>query len=233
METIEVGGLRIRVVRSAKRKSVVMRVAADGVPEILAPCFCPVAELKEIALKHADKLSEYLERHRERESARAEFELRPGSELRFLGGKVTLTERPGDRAGYEDGIFFIPPGCSPKQAKAVVIQVYKLAAKNIITPRVSELAARMRLRPVSVKINSARSHWASCSARDTLNFSWYLAMARQSAIDYVILHELCHMFEFNHSERFWKLVGEQCPDYEREKVYLKELWESIQRENWG
>ena len=232
METIEVGGLRIRVVRSAKRKSVVMRVAADGVPEMLAPRFCPAAELKEIALKHADKLNEYLERHRERESAKADFELRPGSELRFLGGRVTLTERPGDRAGYEDGIFFIPPGCSPEQAKAVVIRVYKLAAKNIITPKVAMIAGRMGLRPVSVKINSARSHWASCSARDTLNFSWFLAMARPSAIDYVVVHELCHMMEFNHSPRFWKLVGEQCPDYEREKLYLKELWELILHEDW-
>ena len=85
---------------------------------------------------------------------------------------------------------------------------------------------------MSVKINSAKSHWASCSAHDTLNFSWYLAMAEPGAIDYVVVHELCHMKEFNHSPRFWQSVAEYCPDYEAKKRYLKELWDGISRENW-
>ena len=232
METIEVCGMEIRVIRSARRKTILLRIGADGMPEMLAPGFCKADELKSVALKHSDRLAEYLANHREREKARESFELRPGSELRFLGGKVILTEREGNLVGYDDSEFFIPPGYNKEQTKAAVIQIYKLAAKNIITPKVIEYAVRMRLSPMSVKINSAKSHWASCSAHDTLNFSWYLAMAEPGAVDYVVVHELCHMKEFNHSSRFWQSVAEYCPDYEAKKRYLKELWDGISRENW-
>ena len=232
METIEAAGMRIRVVRSARRKTLLLRIGSDGVPEILAPKYCPVSELVRVAEKHSEKLREYLASHAERESAKASFELQAGSKLRFLGREVILTERSGNLVGYDDECFFIPPGYTSEQKKAAVTQIYKLAAKNIITPKVIEYSVKMKLRPVSVKINSAKSHWASCSAKDTLNFAWYLVMARESAIDYVVVHELCHMKEFNHSERFWRLVSEQCPDYESEKLCLKELWESIQHEGW-
>lgn len=232
METIDLNGMNIRVIRSTRRKTILLRIGSDGIPEMIAPVCCKTDELEGVAVKHSDKLAEYLAHHYEREKERERFELIHGSQLRFLGKKVILAERDGDLAGYDDSKFFIPPGYSKEQTKAAVIQIYKLAAKNIITPRVTDYAAGMGLSPMSVKINSAKSHWASCSARNTLNFSWYLVMAEPRAIDYVVVHELCHMKEFNHSPRFWRAVAEFCPDYEEKKRYLRKLWDEIQRENW-
>ncbi|MGN1128207.1 MAG: M48 family metallopeptidase, partial [Candidatus Flemingiibacterium sp.] len=75
-------------------------------------------------------------------------------------------------------------------------------------------------------------HWATCSAKGGLNFTWFTVMAEPAAIDYIIIHELCHMTELNHSPRFWKLVAERCPDYKDKKKYLDSLWREILSENW-
>ena len=231
-ESLVSRGIMIRIARSARRKTVLLRVGKDGVPEILSPVGVPVRELQRIADENSAKLCEFLENYREREAAKAEFTPDYGSRLRFLGRTVVVTAREGNTVGYDAENFYIPPGLPPERIRAAVVQIYKLAARNEITPRVVRFAAVMRLSPMSVKINEARSHWASCSARDTLNFAWFLIMAAPEAIDYVVIHELCHMIEFNHSERFWKIVGEYCPDYASKKEYLKELWQEILKEGW-
>ncbi len=232
MEHISVDSLELRVIRSAKRRTVLLRIASDGVPEILCPRSFPTDELYTIAHKHSEKLYEYLEKHRERSEKRDSFSLEIGSELRFLGKSVRITERVGNLVGYDDKYFYVPPGLSPERLKKAVIQIYKLSARKHIALRVEYYASIMGLNPMSVKINSARSHWASCSAKDTLNFTWYLMMTDPETIDYVVIHELCHMKEFNHSPRFWQLVSQYCPDYAEKKRILKELWSEITQESW-
>ena len=66
-----------------------------------------------------------------------------------------------------------------------------------------------------------RSRWGSCSSKHNLNFNWKLILAPPQALDYVVVHELCHLHEFNHSPRFWRLVESQMPDYEAWKKWLK------------
>ena len=72
-----------------------------------------------------------------------------------------------------------------------------------------------------VAIRDQKSRWGSCSARGNLNFNWKLIMAPPEALDYVVVHELCHLIEFNHSPRFWRLVEGQMPAYESWKKWLK------------
>ena len=76
------------------------------------------------------------------------------------------------------------------------------------------------LRPRSIRITGARKRWGSCGARGSLNFSWRLMLMPSEAVDYVIVHELVHLFERSHSKRFWRKVAEIMPDY---RVYRKWL----------
>ena len=71
-----------------------------------------------------------------------------------------------------------------------------------------------------VAIRDQKSRWGSCSARGNLNFNYKLALLPPQLADYIIIHELCHLREMNHSAKFWKLVVEACPRY---KEYRKEL----------
>lgn len=79
-------------------------------------------------------------------------------------------------------------------------------------------------RPKSVKINSAGARWGSCSAENRLNFSWKLILMPQKSIDYVVLHELSHIREHNHSAAFWQTVAQFMPDYKIRQADMKTVY---------
>ncbi len=74
----------------------------------------------------------------------------------------------------------------------------------------------------NIFIKSQKTRWASCSSKGNLNFNWKLAMAPYDVIEYVVLHELCHRLEMNHSNKFWNHVSDMCPDYKQHKRWLKD-----------
>ena len=232
METIEIGGSVCRLVRSAKRRTVCIRIADDGMAELLIPSAMSVADARAIGEKYRDWIRTRCRERQNLNEKREAFALSVGDRVRCLGGWRIITAHDAKTVGYDASAFYVPRGMEGERLRQAVMQIYRLCAKNYITARVSELSARMGLEPVSVKINAAKSHWATCSKKNTLNFTWYAIMADPGAIDYIIIHELCHMREFNHSPRFWALVGSYCPDYERHKRRLAELWREIQAENW-
>ena len=75
----------------------------------------------------------------------------------------------------------------------------------------------------ALKVNSAKSHWGSCNSKGTINFTYRLWFAPESLRDYVVVHELAHLIEMNHSERFWKHVERVLPDYKQRRRQLKEF----------
>jgi predicted metal-dependent hydrolase len=99
---------------------------------------------------------------------------------------------------------------------------YKTKAKTIIKARVIDIAAKLGIKFNNLRITSASGRWGSCNSQGNVNFSWRLIMATPSAIDYVIIHEFCHLFEFNHSSKFWKLVEKIMPDYKVHKKWLSD-----------
>ena len=95
----------------------------------------------------------------------------------------------------------------------------KRKTKEIIAPRIEFYSQLMNLKPHRVSISSAKKRFGSCSSRGNLNFSFRLAIYPPEAIDYVIVHELAHMKEMNHSKKFWAIVEKYLPDYkERQKL---------------
>ncbi|MCL2068918.1 MAG: M48 family metallopeptidase, partial [Oscillospiraceae bacterium] len=80
---------------------------------------------------------------------------------------------------------------------------YIAKAKAYIPARVTHFSKLMNVTPIAVKINGAKTRWGSCSGKKSLNFSWRLIMADDDVIDYVVVHELAHITQMNHSVRFW------------------------------
>lgn len=75
----------------------------------------------------------------------------------------------------------------------------------------------------SVRIKNGKSRWASCSKKGNLNFNYKLLFLPLPIVDYIVVHELCHLKEFNHSPRFWALVAEAVPDYRERRRHLRQL----------
>ncbi len=234
MEDITISGVYFRIKRSARR-TVGIRAAADGVGEILAPYRISILALRKIVSPYAEKIGEECERIRNRNEAISKFSIDYGGVLRCLGSMYPVIEGKGSKPFFDGTTFYlpsVPAGENKRALKDLAVRAYKEFAKEYITARVNDISAVMGLHAESVKINSAKTHWGSCSRRRTLNFSWYGIMAKREAIEYIIIHELCHMRHFNHSTEFWNEVRRFCPDYKSHKAYLKDLWQEISVEDW-
>jgi predicted metal-dependent hydrolase len=95
-------------------------------------------------------------------------------------------------------------------------------AQTAIINQVQLRAKEMGVQPSSLSIRSQRTRWGSCSTRGTLSFNWRLIMAPPEVLDYVVVHELAHMKQRNHSKAFWAVVARYCPDYLKHRNWLKQ-----------
>lgn len=147
----------------------------------------------------------------------------PGAEFLYLGVSypLKLVERSRENLVLNTGYFSLKTSTLPK-AKEVFKKWYQEQARLLIEVRTAEFAAKYKLSYKLIKITSARTRWGSCSSRGTLSFTWRLVMAPLPVIDYVIIHELAHLVEKNHSKRFWTQVAAMMPDYAKHKKWLKE-----------
>lgn len=100
-------------------------------------------------------------------------------------------------------------------------QLLQKQARIVLKKIVRQRAASMRVHPSQITIRDQRTRWGSCSSKGTISLNWRLIMAPPAVLDYVIVHELCHLVEHNHSRRFWQLVEVNCPDFQRMKQWLK------------
>lgn len=105
---------------------------------------------------------------------------------------------------------------------------YRQAAKEYIPRRADYFAQRIGVSYERIRIAEQKTRWGSCSSRGTLSFNWKLMLAPPKVLDYVVVHELCHLIEMNHSPRFWKLVEEIIPDYKEYRKWLKENGNTLQ-----
>jgi len=167
-----------------------------------------------------------------KKALRKDFSLNYGDYLMYRGKQYPITIKQGDRVGFDDEGFYIPPDLTPEQIKHACIQIYRVLAKRDLTKIALALSGKMSVTPTAIRINSAKSRWGSCSVRESVNFSWKLIMADDDIIEYVVVHELAHITELNHSKRFWALVKSVLPDYTERKVRLKELQDKLAGEDW-
>ena len=110
-----------------------------------------------------------------------------------------------------------PPRAEPN---AALESKLRARAIEVLPERVAYFAHLMGVAPAQVKITGARTRWGSCSGKGNLNFSWRLMLAGEAEIDYVVVHELAHLREMNHSPRFWAVVEAVLPDYRERKKSL-------------
>ena len=101
-------------------------------------------------------------------------------------------------------------------------EFYKMEAHRIILPRAKKLIENTKLTPNKISFRNTTSQWGSCSQNRNLSFSIWLIKAPLEVIDYVIIHELCHLKEMNHSRKFWNLVEKFCPKYKTHISWLKQ-----------
>ncbi|MEG1559282.1 MAG: SprT family zinc-dependent metalloprotease [Clostridia bacterium] len=136
----------------------------------------------------------------------------------FLGQVYKIQERTVRDIMIEGDSLILPLSAS----KDYIIKWMKAEAKQLIFKRTEYYARVIGVSYSSVKLSNARTRWGSCSSKNSLNFSWRLIMCSPSAIDYIVIHELCHIKNKNHGIGFFAQVKSVMPDYLVQEAFLKQ-----------
>jgi predicted metal-dependent hydrolase len=216
----------------SRRKTMAIHITKEAEVEVRAPNNMTKAEIERFIKEKQKWINKHINERQHTNEQKQAFRLQYGDTVLLQGKAYPIAAKPGNRIGFDGREFYMPPDLPSNQIKYAVIQIYKLTAKRIITNKVLEYSKRMSLIPTAVRITSAKTRWGSCSGRNRINFSWYLCMADDDVIDYVVVHELAHIKEHNHSPRFWAIVEDVLPDYKERQGKLKELQKKLAKEDW-
>ncbi len=137
----------------------------------------------------------------------------------YLGqvyGIRKATSGPVRLAGSE----FWATGATPQERLKNVMDWMQRRSRQTIRLTVATWAPKIKVAPKRVSIRDQVSRWGSCSVDGSLSFNWRLVMAPPEVLEYIVIHELAHIREHNHSKRFWSLVGRFCGDYEEYEKWL-------------
>lgn len=174
-------------------------VRPHGGLEVVAPVR---ASLREIEAFIADKQSWVARTRRRMEARKTAANPLPDGHVWLLGEAVHVPELA---AAHPD----------------IIVEWHKTHAKRLLPARVRELSAHYNLPIKKVIIRDTRTKWGSCSSLGNIGLNYRLVLLPKWVVDYVILHELAHTVEMNHSAAFWRVVARLCPNYEAAKSWLK------------
>lgn len=107
-----------------------------------------------------------------------------------------------------------------EELKIKLKKFYFASCKKTVGERINRYQTQLRVKPKSIEIVESRTKWGSCSSDKKLTFNYRLAMAPIEVIDYVIIHELCHLLHMNHDRSFWRRLGSIMPDYKEKEEFL-------------
>jgi predicted metal-dependent hydrolase len=126
-------------------------------------------------------------------------------------------------------VFLVPPAHQAKR-REVLREWYIARAKEKILGRVEEHARVLGVKFGTAKIVDNRYRWGSCTVNNNVSFNWRLIKAPMFVIDYVVVHELAHLMETNHTSRFWSIVRTHTPRMEKAKSWLQEHGQVLEEE---
>lgn len=217
--------IRYDIVRS-RRRSLGIEIKPDGRVLLRAPVRASEAKIEGLVRNKAQWILRHLERIAScppRRFADGEMFLYSGNEFRLR--VVVDGVNPHVELSPEEMTAFISrdPGTSiSRRVQETLLSWYTKQACEILGRRTGELAVTTGLKPAKLGVRSQLHRWGSCSAKGAISLNWRLVMAPKAVADYVIIHELCHIQEPNHSRRFWNLVETFAPEYRTQRKWLKD-----------
>ena len=212
-----------RIIRNPRRKRIALRIADDGVLEILSPEGVPEEFLQQIAERETAVIARL--RAHSAGVIRPQAVFAEGRMFALLGKFYPL--HLSSRLKIFDGERFIIPRGSHQTMQSDLISLYLEIAGKYLMKRAEAMEKLTGLHAERYRISSADRRWGSCNSRQVIALSWKLIQCPPETIDYVIIHELAHLKELNHSVKFWKIVGNFCPDYLDRRRKLNEFSRSL------
>ena len=186
--------MNVKIIRS-NRKTLAIQINPDLSVTVRAPMYAPQSDIERILREKESCIQKHIEKIREQEAKRKKTQGEKGEYGEFVERDYLTNE-----------------------------EIKKLADKALqyIPKRVSYFAKQIGVTYGKIKIRNQKTRWGSCSSKGNLNFNCLLMLTPPEVIDYVVVHELCHRKEMNHSRVFWVEVEKVLPNYKEQVKWLKE-----------
>ncbi len=223
-EFIDGNGFIAEVIRTSRRKSADIRVE-EGAVSVVVPADVSLERIGELLAAKRRWIKEKIALHQE---------MTPPSSKRYVSGESFSYLGRNYRLKVEKGLFApvklvqgrllvsVPQGAEqPHMIRNALIRWYKRQAETKLKDKVARWAPQVGVTVPNVSIKTFKSRWGSCTAKGELQFNWQIMLAPNRMVDYVVVHELCHLIRHDHSPQFWGEVGRVLPDYEECREWLK------------
>lgn len=230
--------LSYQIRRSSRAKLARIVVSRDKV-EVVAPVNMPDEKIAQfIAVKQAWVMAALKKIHLKAPSIQtlAPVEYHHGALVPYQGKQYPLnlsfTQLKGFKVEFNDAFFMqIPQTIKAAEQQAYIQLALSAWMKKTIKTKIMRIVEyhgpKFRLYPTIIRVKTQKSRWGSCSHTNAININWLLLLAPSVILEYVVVHELCHIREKNHSAAFWQLVAAHLPDYQQHRLWLKQHGASL------
>jgi predicted metal-dependent hydrolase len=224
-EFVKGDGFLAEVIRTGRRKTVSVRIQ-DGKASIVVPRTLSGSRIESLLAKKARWIKEKLLLQSEAKPVKPREYIR-GESFSYLGRNYRLKVESGKPVSVKlkQGSFWVrvPGGCNnPGKVRNALTRWYRTHAEKKLREKAGRYARVLGVCPTAVGIKAFKSRWGSCDNRGVVQFNWKIIIAPNRVVDYLVVHELCHLKQHNHSPRFWKCVESILPDYRECREWLKQ-----------
>jgi len=211
------------LVRS-RRRTVGLEVRPDATLVVRVPQRLPLSSVESVLRQKAAWIASTTELVLNRASSVPRHDFLTGERFPYLGRQwpFVVVAFQTEPLTFDPKTGFTLDVTAFDQGEAVFERWYRLRARELLTARVLHFAGTMGIAAPRLRITGAVRRWGSCSATGTVCFAWRLIMAPADVIDYVVVHELCHLRAMNHSPDFWAAVASVMPDYTERRKWLRD-----------
>jgi predicted metal-dependent hydrolase len=212
------------VKRSSRARHVRLEMRQGSGLAVVIPRTYPVERVAQVLKEKKRWIMGNLARYSEVSQASIRQEIKAGDVVSYLGRQLVVAvrgRRGVDAVKLERGKLVVSSTSPSEGLNSVLEQWYRAQAATLLQEKVEKWGAELGLNHTRVTIRGQRTRWGSCSRKGNLSFNWKLMMVPETVIDYVVIHELAHLKEMNHSKRFWRLVAQHCSEWQDCKKWLR------------
>ena len=216
---------QVEVVRTDRKRSASIHLLGDLV-RVSVPMTLSDSRIRDLITKRTPWIKNKLQEQFDRPNIPPR-EYVSGETVTYLGKNYRLKVLIGDqpsmklRGGYVEATV-TKADIDPKNSiRSLLKEWYKSHAENRLGEKTKRFAKIIGVKPSSVTVKDYKSRWGACSISGDISFNWRIILAPHSIIDYVVIHELCHMLEHNHSSKYWKHVERYVPNWKECREWLK------------
>lgn len=230
---IENTTIKYSINKKSNVKNITIKIKHPDIVTVVSPNSVSNEFIHDLVVSKSKWILNKLNEFKNKESEKPSISLVDKDMIPFLGGyyELNVYKEKGIlkcTLDFIDSKFIakVPSDISDKnqytELKKLLIDWYLTEGSKIIKERLSIYSKQLNLFPLSITLKDQKTSWGTCSSKGNIYINWRIILAPITIIDYVLVHELCHLKHMNHSREYWNLVSTIFPDYKEKRKYLKE-----------